>query len=112
MAFSTFCTTKGCGKIQEPYLDLQDNKVYCSICDNEISNLTSFVKNQMKTFKQFKVKKTKPFVFKCLKCNKEDRPKVVKDDIVCSICLQPMDNLSPIFKHMLKEKLKNIDKDI
>lgn len=112
MAFSTFCTTKGCGKIQEPYLDPQDSKVYCSLCDGEITNLTQFVKNQMKSNKQFRTKKTKPFVFKCNKCNREERPKVVKDDIVCGACSQPMDNLSPIFKNMLKEKLKSIDQDV
>lgn len=112
MAFSTFCTNKGCGKIQEPYLDPQDSKVYCSICDGEITNLTPFVKHQMKLNKQFKQKKAKPFVFKCAKCKKEDRPKVKNDDIVCGACGEPMDNLSPIFKNMLKEKLKTVDQDV
>ncbi len=112
MAFSTFCTTKGCGKIQEPYLDPQDDKVYCSLCNNEITNLTPFVKHQMKMNKQFKQKQAKPFVFKCNKCKREERPKVVNDDIVCGHCSKPMDNLSPIFKNMLKEKLKTVDKDV
>jgi len=112
MPFSTFCTNKGCGKIQEPYLDPQDNKVYCSACDGEITNITPFVKTQMKSMKQFKQKKSKPFVFKCAKCGKEERPKIVNDDIVCGACAKPMDNLSPIFKNMLKDKLKTVDKDV
>ena len=112
MAFSTFCTNKGCGKIQEPYLDPQDNKVYCSACDKEITNITAFVKVQMKSMKQFKKKAAKPFVFKCLKCNKEERPKIVQDEVVCGVCLKPLDNLSPIFKNMLKEKLKTVDQDV
>jgi len=112
MAFSTFCTTKGCGKIQEPFLDPQDNKVYCSLCEGEITNLTPFVKSQMKTSKQFRQKKIKPFSVKCLKCGREERPKVYNNDIVCGVCSQPMDNLSPIFKNMLKEKLKTIDKEV
>jgi len=112
MAFSTFCTTKGCGKIQEPFLDPQDNKVYCSLCEGEITNLTPFVKNQMKASKQFRQKKIKPFAVKCMKCGREERPKVENNDIVCGVCSQPMDNLSPIFKNMLKEKLKTIDKEV
>jgi hypothetical protein len=112
MAFSTFCTTKGCGKIQEPYLNPVDNKVYCSLCDNEIVNLTPFVKNQMKMSKQFKQKSAKPFAVKCAKCNREERPKIVNDDVVCGVCSKPLDNLSPIFKNMLKEKLRTTDKDV
>jgi predicted transglutaminase-like protease len=112
MAFSTFCTNKGCGKIQEPYLDPQTNKVHCSLCDQEIVNLTPFVKSQMKSMKQYKKKEAKPFAVKCAKCGREERPKVVANDIVCGVCSQPMDNLSPIFKNMLKEKLRTADKDV
>lgn len=112
MAFSTFCTTKGCGKIQEPYLDPQDNKVYCSICDSEITNLTPFVKSQMKANKQFRQKQPKPFAVKCGKCGREERPKLSGDDVVCGSCHQSLDNISPIFKNMLKEKLRSTDKDV
>lgn len=112
MAFSTFCTNKGCGKIQEPFLDPQDNKVYCSLCDREITNLTPFVKTQMRANKQFRQKKAKPYAVKCAKCNAEDTPKVLNNDIVCNACSKPMDNLSPIFKNMLKEKLKTLDKEL
>lgn len=112
MAFSTFCTNKGCGKVQEPYLDPQTNKIHCSMCDGEIVNITQFVKTQMKSNKQYKQKQAKPFAVKCAKCNREERPKIVSDDIVCGICSKPLDNLSPIFKNMLKEKLKTVDKDL
>lgn len=112
MPFSTFCTNKGCGKIQEPYLDPKENKVYCSLCDGEITNITHFVKVQMRSMKQFREKKAKPFACKCAKCGREERPKVVNDDIVCGACSEPMDNLSPIFKNMLKEQLKTVDKDV
>lgn len=113
MAFSTFCTNKGCGKIQEPYIDPQTNKVFCSACDGEISNLTQFTKNQMKMSKQFRKKEPKPFAVKCGKCGREERPKLApKDDIVCGACGQSLDNLSPIFKNMLKDKLKSVDKDV
>jgi hypothetical protein len=112
MAFSTYCTTKGCGKIQEPYLDPQNNKIFCSICDGEITNLTPFVKSQMKGMKQFKQKQAKTFSVKCALCKADERPKQVGNDIVCGACGKPLENLSPIFKNMLKEKLKNVDKDV
>jgi ribosomal protein L34E len=112
MPFSTFCTNKGCGKIQEPYLDPQDNKVYCSSCDGELTNITQFVKSQMKSMKQFKQRQAKPFAVKCAICGKEERPKLVQDDIVCGVCGKPLNNLSPIFKNMLKDKLRTTDKDV
>lgn len=112
MPFSTYCTNKGCGKIQEPFLDPQDNKVYCSLCEGEITNLTPFVKQQMKMSKQYRQKQAKPFACKCAKCGREERPKIANNDIVCGACLQPMDNLSPIFKNMLMLRLRSVDKDV
>jgi rRNA maturation endonuclease Nob1 len=110
--FSMPCTNKGCGKLQEPYLDPQTDKVYCSLCDLEISNITHFAKIQMKTLKQYKVKKTVSFAVKCPSCNKEDRPKVVGQDIVCAFCRKPMTHLSEPFKIMLREKLKTVGQDV
>lgn len=112
MAFSTFCTNKGCGKIQEPYLDPQTNKVHCSECDGEITNITHFVKIQMKSMKQFRQKKPKPFSVTCDLCNREERPKIVQENVVCGACGGPLSKLSPIFKNMLKEKLRSVDKDV
>ena len=112
MPFSLPCGNKGCGQIQEPYLDIQDNKVYCSKCDGEIPNITVFVKNQMKMNKQFRQRQSKPFSVKCQKCGREDRPKLVQGDIVCSSCSKPLDHLSEPFKIMLRDKLRTIDKDV
>ena len=55
MAFSIQCTNKGCQKIQEPYIDTKDDKVYCSLCNKELLNITHFVKVQMKSLKQFPI---------------------------------------------------------
>lgn len=112
MAFSLNCNNKGCGKFMDPYLDPSNNKVYCSICDKEISNLTSFAKSQMKSNKQFKQKTSASFSVKCDKCGKEDRPKLVNGDIQCISCGGPLISLSGPFRTMLKEKLKTADKDI
>jgi len=112
MAFSTNCTNKGCGKLQEPYLDPNDDKVYCSACDKEILNLTYFAKAQMKSSKQYKQKTAVAFGVKCSKCGKEGRPKIKDDEVVCGSCLKELDNLSLPFKNMLKQKLRTVDKDI
>jgi DNA-directed RNA polymerase subunit RPC12/RpoP len=112
MPFSMICTTKGCGKAMEPYLDPKTDKVYCSLCNQEITNVTYFAKMQMKTLKQFKQKTVVSFAVKCVRCGKEARPKLVNDDVVCSGCNKPLDNLSIPFKNMLKEQLKTVGKDI
>lgn len=106
------CMNKGCGKQMEPYLDPKDDKVYCSQCNRELSNITHFARIQMKSLRQFKPKNTISFAVKCPKCGKEDRPKVVKDDIVCVGCQKPLDHLSEPFKIMLREKLKTVGQDI
>lgn len=112
MPFSIQCTNKGCCKIQEPYLDPKDNKVYCSLCDREMTNINHFTRVQMKSLKQFKPKNTVSFSVKCGKCFKEGRPKVIKDDVVCYNCNKSLDHLSAPFKNMLKEQLKHADKEV
>lgn len=112
MAFMMQCTNKGCGKTMEPYIEPKDDKVYCSNCDKEITTLSYFAKAQMKSTKQFKQKKTMSFGVKCQNCGKEERPKVVKNDIVCPGCQKPHTHLSEPFKIMLKEKLKTVNQDI
>lgn len=112
MPFSMQCTTKGCSKLMEPYLDVKEDKVYCSLCDQELVNVTYFVKIQMKSLKQFRQKTNKSFSIKCTKCGKEDRPKLINNDIICVGCNKSMDHLSEQFKIMLRDKLKTVDKDV
>ena len=115
MAFSTYCTHKGCkGSIDqmEPFLDLNDDKIYCSICEQELLNMTHFVKIQMKTLKQFRKKQNVAFGVKCQSCKKEAQPQISNNDIICPHCLKPHSHLSEPFKLMLKEKLKTANKDV
>lgn len=112
MPFSILCPHKGCRDQMEPYLDTDTNLVYCSSCDQEIPNITHFVKIQMKSFKQFRKKKTISFSVKCQKCSKEDRPKIVNDQIICSFCKAEHAHLSEPFKILLKDKLKSIEQDV
>jgi Zn finger protein HypA/HybF involved in hydrogenase expression len=96
----------------EPYIDPKTDKVYCSTCDQELTNITHFAKVQMKTLKQYKAKIPTSFSVKCKHCNKEARPKLVGQDIVCPSCNKNHDHLSEPFKIMLREKLKTASQDI
>lgn len=102
---------KKCGET-EPYLDPKTEKVYCSKCDKEMTNVTHFTKMTLKTLKQFRQKQTVPFGVKCQNCEKEAQPKIVGDDIVCPRCLKAHTHLSEPFKIMLRDKLKTANKDV
>jgi hypothetical protein len=99
-----------CQKAQEPYLDPRSNKVYCSLCDAEIKNISHFAKIQMQTTKQIRIP-TKGISVKCNKCKNDSRPQIVEAKVVCGTCAGPLDNLTPIFKEMLKELLKKEEND-
>ena len=107
MAFSINCTNKGCGKLQEAYMDPDTNQVMCSECNREISNISIFVKNQMKQSKNFRKKTKKPFAVKCESCKAEDKPKIINDKVLCSSCSKEIKGLTPYFINMLKNILGN-----
>jgi Zn finger protein HypA/HybF involved in hydrogenase expression len=120
MALAMYCNNsvtddkgkqKKCGQM-EPYLDPKTDKVYCSSCNTEMPNITYFTKVTLKNLKQFKQKVAVSFSVKCQSCNREARPKVVNDDIVCPECKKPHTHLSEPFKIMLKEKLKTAGQDV
>jgi Zn finger protein HypA/HybF involved in hydrogenase expression len=102
---------KKCGEM-EPYLDPKTNKVFCSKCDQEMANVTHFMKTTLKTLKQYRTKQPVPFGVKCQNCGRDAQPKVVKDDIVCPTCNKPHTHLSEPFKIMLRDKLKTANKDV
>jgi len=112
MPFSLTCTNKGCGSFMQPYIDPKTDKVYCSTCDQELPNITYFVKIQLKTSKQYKPKSPTSFSIKCQSCGKEARPQLVENEIVCPECKKVHANLSEPFKIMLRDKLKTAGQDI
>lgn len=112
MAFMTNCIHKGCYKQMEPYIDPSTDKVFCSECDKELTNITSFTKVQLKSLKQYKQKKATSFVVKCQSCNREERPELNQNKIICPKCKKEHTHLSEPFKIMLKEKLKTASKDV
>lgn len=111
MPFQMPCLNKTCNKTITPYLDKDTNKVFCSECDCEMTNVTHFAKVQMQTLKQYREKKLKSFSIKCGSCKKEDRPVVDGGEVVCRNCKSKQTQLTPFFKNMLVDQLKNLDKD-
>ena len=111
MPFAMFCNNKKCGQTMEPYIDIDTDKVYCSSCENEILNITHFVKVQMKSLKQYKKKQKISFSIKCSNCSKESVPKLNNNDFICNNCNKIITNISEPFKLILKDKIKNQNKD-
>ncbi len=100
-----------CNKYQTPYLDPKTEKVYCSSC-NEDYPVNHFQKMQLKALKQYREVNKTSFAVKCNKCNKEDRPLLINDQIICGACGKEIDNLTDFFKDMLKTRLKKADKEV
>jgi uncharacterized Zn finger protein (UPF0148 family) len=98
--------------MQEPIIDPKTDKVYCSICDEELPNISHFVKSQLKALKQYRQKSTTPFSVKCEHCQKEAQPVILKGQIVCPFCQNTHDQLSEPFKLMLKTILKTVNQDV
>jgi hypothetical protein len=104
MPFLIACTNKGCFKSQEPYLD-QNNKVICSECENEIQNISSFAKAQMKSMGQILKSKPSAFSIVCKACKANEQPELNGDKAFCRKCKNQL-NISSFFLNSLKENLK------
>jgi uncharacterized Zn finger protein (UPF0148 family) len=107
MGFRTYCDNKGCGKDQEPLLNLDTNEVECTECRKEIKSITSFAKSQMKNLGQIKriEKSQQAFSVQCNFCNKSSPPKINKDgQVICSVCEKHLNNLSAPYVNLIKQK--------
>ena len=89
MSISIYCDNKGCFKQNEALLDVEKNEVLCGECGKPITNVTSFIKVELKHQGQIKRfnKKQQAFSVRCPFCNKEACPKLTdKKELVCSVC--------------------------
>jgi DNA-directed RNA polymerase subunit RPC12/RpoP len=109
MAVRSVCSK--CNKENEPYIDKKTDKVFCDQCREEIQ-VNHFMKVQLKSLKQYAVKKTSVFGVKCTSCNAEDTPKEVNGKFACGTCSKELKNLSEPFKVMLRLNLAKVGKDI
>ena len=109
MPFLINCDNKGCLKTQAALLDTNNNIVICAECQKEIKNITSFAKHQLKHLGQtMRAKKSqKSFAIKCLHCEAEDVTLLQNDNFFCTTCKKELEHLSPPFKMVLKDAIKN-----
>lgn len=109
MAFTTYCTNKGCLKQMEPVIDKATKKVFCTECGGEVENITSFMKNQMVVMGQIKkaIGPKHSWSVKCQECSAEKPPKLgKKNELLCSSCGVEL-KVSKPFAEVLRQKLKN-----
>ncbi len=108
--FLIYCNQKGCGKNQEPLLNLETDEVICRECNKAITNVTPFSKAQMKSLGQIKRKESKQesFAVKCVKCSGHGKPLLDKQrKIICSFCKEEMTELSKPYQQMIKNNIKS-----
>lgn len=107
MAFLICCENKKCREYQEPLLDEKNNKVVCSICNEEIKNITQFAKNQLKFSGQIKRggSKKQSFSVKCKECSVEGTPVLKKNKLFCAGCEKEL-KVTAQFKLLFLEKSK------
>jgi len=111
MGFLVYCNNKGCGKEQEPLLDVSDNEAYCSECGGKV-NVTVFAKSQMKALGQVKRERRvqQAFAIKCEPCKLASTPMLVDNKLCCPKCKTEHANLSKPMQSAVKEYLRTIPK--
>lgn len=110
MTISIYCDNKGCFKQNEALLNVDNDEVLCAECGKSITNVTVFMKTQLRASGQIKRfnKKQQTFSVKCPFCEKESCPKLAeKQGLVCSQCGESLeDKLSKPYVLMIKDVLK------
>ena len=104
--FQNHC--RSCKKDVDPVLDVKADIIVCPECFTEFTNVSPYIKPQLKFFGQIKraVKTQKAFSTKCPHCQVEAPPVVKSKDLfVCSSCGKEL-NLSEAFKQLVRMNIK------
>jgi ribosomal protein L34E len=112
MPFLMNCNNKGCGKYQQPALDLKSNEVICTECGKIIAGVSHFTKTQMKSLGQT-VKPPKPaYSVRCEKCKQESLPKLENNKLVCAGCNVELKNISRPFEILIRNAIKKGEEEL
>ena len=111
--FTMTCTA--CKKDVDPVLDEKDKSepggvVVCPMCGEPMTNVSSFIKVQLKSFSQVRktVVQQKAYAIKCSSCSATVQPKIKGKDFLCTSCGKAM-NISEAFKNLIRENVKKSD---
>lgn len=104
MAMSVFCKT--CKNLSDICLDKNDNNVYCVECDTKITDVTVFVKNNLKASNLFRQPKKTNSAFEtiCSYCNKKGKPFVKDNKAFCFDCKKEIKLSSHFLTALLNSK--------
>jgi ribosomal protein S27E len=107
------CDKKGCRSYDEHVLDIATNEVRCIKCNEIIPNISHFTKQQLKSLKQTKKSAKSAYAVRCGKCKVETLPKLdAANKLVCGSCGDVNINVSKIFEPLIRDAIKNGNKDI
>lgn len=107
------CTNKGCGKNTNPVLDIRDNLVYCGDCGKEISQVSSFMKSQLKSLGQVKKPSRPAYSVRCEKCKQESLPTIdINNVLVCAWCSNILKSIAKPFEILIRKAILEGDKDL
>lgn len=107
-----YCDNKGCGLLQAATLNTETEEVICEKCGKPITNVTRFMKVQLKHAGQVRrnQKSQKAFSVRCHKCNTEGQPILGPDKItlLCSKCNSIFgdNDINRPFRHAIVEFLR------
>lgn len=104
------CTNGKCRQMAEVKLDPVTDEVICLQCGNPIKTVTSFIKVQLRTQKQFikRAKDNQAFSIQCPKCGKKVVPAPINKELTefkCPEC-QSKFSLTKAFENVLREQLR------
>lgn len=106
------CNNKGCGKYQQPTLDIKDNEVYCSECGKIIAGVSHFTKVQMKSLGQTRKPPKPAYSVRCEKCKQEALPKLSNNQLACSWCGELHKNISKPFEILIRNAIKKGEEEL
>lgn len=101
MSFLLQCQNKDCKKITDVVVDKETKLAYCSDCDSQMTNVTSFVKHSLFSMKKFRTpkKSASSYALECKACHKKMTPLLVKSELCCPECREPH-QVTSHFKNM------------
>lgn len=85
-------------------MDKETGDIICTECGGVVEKVTPFIRQAMKTSKDFLETGKQAFSFVCEACSKRQPCVVTRDGqkVVCSICKTEIQNVSPFFKSTMK----------
>ena len=92
------CPGKRCNTTRDHKLKVESNEVVCMDCGETNNSANEFIKHAMKSSGEVlrSVQARKAFMYRCAKCLVDRSAKIVDEQAVCEVCLQPLNLSAPM----------------